>query len=372
MTGALVSGERGAFAEVAQESFTLPSRYYLEPEIHAQEIDKIFRRSWLYAGHVTDLPEAGSYMTEDLAGQPVLILRSKDGQIRAFFNVCQHRGHILLSGRGKLKARIICPYHAWSYGLDGSLATARMTGNVPGFDTADFSLKPIQLAVVAGLIFINLDPAVTPEDGDLAEFEKSILDHLPEMPGYTANHRFDFDIAANWKVVVDNFSEGYHIPVAHPKLATLYNREGAMSRLGKRYGFYRRTARSGFSDFETKGDEPYLTWTLWPNLCLLSLPGSPQLIVLRMSPDGPGRCLERADIYSPPELASPELAIVKSLFAEIFNQEDIALVENVQRGLASLGYDQGRYIADPAESWFSESGLHRFHRQILDALKVEN
>lgn len=372
MTGALVSGERGAFAEVAQESFTLPSRYYLDPDIHAQEIGKIFRRSWLYAGHVTDLPEAGSYMTEDLAGQPVLILRSKDGQIRAFFNVCQHRGHILLSGRGKLKARIICPYHAWCYGLDGSLATARMTGSVPGFDTADFSLKPIQLAVVAGLIFINLDPAATPEDGDLAEFEKSILDHLPEMPGYTANHRFDFDIAANWKVVVDNFSEGYHIPVAHPKLATLYNKEGSSSRLGKRYGFYRRTARSGFSGFETKGDEPYLTWTLWPNLCLLSLPGSPQLIVLRMSPDGPGRCLERADIYSPPELESPELAVVKSLFAEIFNQEDIALVENVQRGLASLGYDQGRYVADPAGSWFSEAGLHRFHRQILDALKVEN
>ncbi len=106
MTGTLVSGERGAFAEVAQESFTLPSRYYLDSDIHAQEIGKIFRRSWLYAGHVTDLPEAGSYMTEDLAGQPVLILRSKDGQIRAFFNVCQHRGHILLSGRGKLKARI--------------------------------------------------------------------------------------------------------------------------------------------------------------------------------------------------------------------------------------------------------------------------
>ena len=100
MTSALVSGERGAFAEVAQESFTLPSRYYLDPDIHAQEIGKIFRRSWLYAGHVTDLPEAGSYMTENLAGQPVLILRSKGGQIRAFFNVCQHRGHILLSGRG--------------------------------------------------------------------------------------------------------------------------------------------------------------------------------------------------------------------------------------------------------------------------------
>ncbi len=369
MTAALVSGEKGAFAEVAHESFTLPSRYYLDRDIHAQEIRKIFQRSWLYAGHVMDLPEAGSYLTVDLAGQPILIVRSKDGEIRAFFNVCQHRGHILLSGRGRLKARIVCPYHAWCYGLDGSLVRARLTGDVPNFDPADFSLKPIQLAVAAGLIFINLDQEATPEDGDLPEFEASILDHLPEMPRYAASHRFDFDIAANWKVVVDNFSEGYHIPIAHPKLATLYNEQGASSRLGKRYGFYQRTARSGFSGFETKGDEPYLTWTLWPNLCLLSLPGSPQLIVLRMSPDGPQRCLERADIYSPPELDNPTLEVVKSLFAEIFNQEDISLVENVQRGLASLGYDQSRYVADPADSWFSESALHRFHRQVLDALE---
>jgi choline monooxygenase len=372
MTAALVSGEKGAFSEVAHESFTLPSRYYLDPEIHVQEMRKIFRRSWLYAGHVMDLPEVGSYLTEELAGQPVLIVRSKDDELRAFFNVCQHRGHILLSGRGQLKTRIVCPYHAWCYGFDGSLLTARMTSDVPDFDTASISLKPIQLAVAAGLIFINLDPDVTPEDGELPEFEASILDNLPEMPRYSAGHRFDFDIAANWKVVVDNFSEGYHIPVAHPKLATLYDEQGASSRLGKRYGFYRRTARPGFAGFETKGDEPYLTWTLWPNLCLLSLPGSPQLIVLRMSPNGSGKCLEHADIYSPPELESPNLEVIKSLFAEIFNQEDISLVENVQRGLASLGYDQGRYVADPAGSWFSESALHRFHRQVLDALEEES
>lgn len=369
MTADLVSGERGAFGDVAHESFTLPSRYYLDPDIHAQEIRAIFQRSWLYAGHVTDLPEKGSYLTVDLAGQPILILRSKDGEIRAYFNVCQHRGHILLSGRGQLDDLIVCPYHSWSYDLDGSLITARLTTKVCNFDKATFSLKSIQLAVVAGLIFINLDPDATPEDGELADFEASILDHLPAMPSYSARHRFDFDIAANWKVVVDNFSEGYHIPVAHPTLATLYDKQGASSRVGKRLGFYQRTVRAGFSGFETTGDEPYLTWTLWPNLCLLSLPGCPQLIVLRMSPAGPERCLERADIYCSLELESPNLEAVKSLFAENFNQEDISLVENVQRGLASLGYDQGRYVADPAGSWFSESGLHRFHRQILDALE---
>ena len=192
-----VSGDRGTFAEEAHESFTLPSRYYLDHDIHSQEIRKIFQTSWLYVGHVADLPDAGSYLTEELAGQPILVVRAKDGYIRAFYNVCQHRGHILLSGRGQLKARIVCPYHAWCYGFDGSLQTARLTENVPQFDIADFSLKPIQLSLVAGLIFINLNPEALTEDGDLADFEASILSHLPEMPRFTARHRFDFDIAAN-------------------------------------------------------------------------------------------------------------------------------------------------------------------------------
>ena len=372
MSAALVSGDKGGFTEVAEESFTLPSRYYVDPEIHQQEVRKIFQRSWLYAGHVSDLPEVGSYLTEELAGQPILILRSRDGALRAFFNVCQHRGHLLLSGRGQVKRRIVCPYHAWCYGLDGSLVTARKTDDVPDFDTANFALKSIQLTVVAGLIFINFDPEARPEDGELPEFEDSILGHLPDMASFTACYRFDFDIAANWKVVVDNFSEGYHIPVAHQKLASLYDERGGGSQIGKRYGYYQKTARSGFSGFETKGDEPYLTWTLWPNTCLLSLPGSPQLIVLRMNPNGSGRTLEHVDIYSPADFESPNLEAVKSLFADQFNQEDIAIVENVQRGLSSLGYDQGRYVADRAGSWFSESALHRFHKQVLNALLSED
>ncbi len=368
MEKSIVVGERGPFACEAQHSYTLPSRFYLDQDIHQQEIRKIFLRSWLYVGHVLDLPEAGSYITEELAGQPIVVIRGQDGAIRAFFNVCQHRGHILLSGRGQVKNLITCPYHAWCYGLDGMLKTARMTRDVPGFDRSHFGLKPVQHTLVAGMIFVNFDPNAAPADGDLPAFEKTILDHLPEMPDYAARYRFDFEVAANWKVVVDNFSEGYHIPVAHPTLATLYNEKTTKSQVGHRFGFYQKTARPGFAGFETKGDEPYLTWFLWPNLCLLSLPGAAQLIVLRIAPNGPGHSLEHADIYSPKEGDPPNLEAVKSLFAEMFNREDIALVQSVQRGLGSLGYDQGRYVADTEDSWFSESGLHRFHSQILDAL----
>lgn len=359
------------FDESAKKSFTLPSRYYTDDVIHQQEIQKIFLRSWLYVGHISDLPDVGSYITEDIAGQPVLALRSSDDDIRVFFNVCQHRGHLLLSGRGKIENRIVCPYHAWCYGLDGGLASARMTRNVNDFNKADFGLKPIQHAVVAGMIFINFDPNASEADGELRDFEDTILSHLPDMPKYAAQHRFDFDIAANWKVVVDNFSEGYHIPIAHPTLATLYNEKGGSAQIGKRYKFFKKTAKAGFGGFKTTGDEPYLTWFLWPNLCLLSLPGSPQLIVLRINPNGSGRSLEHADIYSPIGDESPNLSAITSLFSQMFNQEDIALVESVQRGLSSLGYDQGRYVADTKDSWFSEVELHGFHRQILEDLAKE-
>ena len=368
MKDRLVEGERGFFVASAQQSFTLPSRYYLEPDILQQETQKIFLRSWLYVGHISDLPELGSYMTMELAGQPIVVILGQNQELRVFFNVCQHRGHILLDGRGQVKNRIVCPYHAWCYGLDGELKTARLTRDVPGFERADFGLKIVQHALVAGMIFVNFDSGASPEEGDLPDFEKTILDHLPEMPDYVAKHRFDFEVAANWKVVVDNFSEGYHIPVAHPILAELYNEKTAKSLVGKRFSFFQKTAQPGFSRFETTGVEPYLTWFLWPNLCLLSLPGASQLIVLRISPDGPGHSLEHADIYSPKGGDAPNLDAVKSLFSEMFNREDIGLVQSVQRGLSSLGYDQGRYVADTSNSWFSESGLHRFHSQILEAL----
>jgi len=368
MTGNSVTGEKGGFSEHAQNSFTLPSRYYTDEDIHQQELSKIFLRSWLYVGHISDLPDVGSYVTDEIAGQPILVLRAQDDKIQVFFNVCQHRGHLLLSGRGQTGNRIVCPYHAWCYGLDGALSTARLTRDVAGFDRANFGLKSIQHTIVAGMIFINFDPSATPEDGGLLEFEKTILSHLPEMSNFVAGHRFDFDIKANWKVIVDNFSEGYHIPIAHPTLATLYNEKGGSSQTGKRYGFYQKTAKAGFKGFETKGDEPYLTWFLWPNLCLFSLPGSPHLIVLRIGPNGPSQTLEHADIYSPTGVDVPNLIAAKSLFAEMFNREDIALVESVQQGLASLGYDQGRYVADSKDSWFSESGLHSFHKQILEDL----
>lgn len=252
-----ITGERGKFTDDAHQSYTLPSRYYTDAAILKQETAKIFQRSWLYIGHVSDVPEPGSYFTEELAGQPILAIRGKDKGLRVFYNVCQHRGHLLLEGRGHVKNRIVCPYHAWCFGLDGELQVARLTRDVPEFDRSEFALTPINHTVVAGMIFVNFDADATPEDGELPQFAQTILANLPGMASYVASNRIGFEIDANWKVVVDNFSEGYHIPIAHPRLYTLYDEKGGTAQMGKRYGFFQKTARAGFDGFETQGDEPY-------------------------------------------------------------------------------------------------------------------
>jgi choline monooxygenase len=143
---------------------------------------------------------------------------------------------------------------------------------------------------------------------------------------------------------------------------------GNRSRVEEHYAFFESRSRAGYEGLELEAGLPYRSWTLWPNTCLLSLPGCENLIVIRMAPDGPEGCREHVDLLTIDGEVSPTVEALRRLFAECFNQEDIAIVESVQRGLKSLGYDQGRYVVDDRDDWYSESGLHKFHRLILAAL----
>lgn len=363
-------GERGAFDADARRSPTLPSRYYHDAEIHRRELRTIFHRSWCYAGPVSRLPNPGDFRVEQIADQCIFLIRDRDSRLRAFHNVCQHRGHQLLAASGTGKKRIVCPYHAWTYGLDGQLMQAPRTEHLQGFDPAEFGLKPVRLAECAGLLFANLDTAAPDFEQLYPGFGQTIVDSLPDHARFVAAFEFDFDIAANWKIVVDNFSEGYHIPVAHRLLSRLLdNTTGRCLRRERHYAFFESRSKAGFDGFEVEPGSPYRSWTLWPNTCLLSLPGCENLVVIRMAPDGAGRCREHADLLASPAAPAERLENLKFLFAEQFNAEDIGIVESVHRGLESLGYDQGRYVVDDCDGWYSESGLHGFHRLVLGAIE---
>lgn len=362
-------GERGAFQTNHLESPTLPSRYYTDDGIYRHELRAVHGKSWCYVGHVSDVPNPRDYFTDNIAGQPIVVLRDQGGQVRAYFNVCQHRGHELLKGRGSLKVGITCPYHAWFYGLDGTLRNAPHTESLANFDRAQFSLRAINVAESAGLLFVNPDSECEPFETTMGRFGGTITRHLPDIENFVAVERLHYDIKANWKVVVDNFAEAYHIPVAHPELARVLD-EGLDDFVQEeRFSYFLYRSRTGFEGLEIEAGSPYVAWMAWPTLNMLSLPGSENLLVLRMLPDGVGRCAERVDIYAPEGPVDPKLLAVKSLFMDHFNQQDMAIVESVQRGLTSLGYDQGRYVCDPEDSWFSEVPLHTFHSQVLEALE---
>jgi len=362
-------GERGSFDPDAGLSPTLPSRYYHDPAIYRQELQAVFHRSWCYVGHVSQLPNPGDYRVDSVADQCIFLLRAGDGQIRAFFNVCQHRGHELLQGSGARKKRIVCPYHAWTYGLDGALLQAPHTDHLRNFDATEFSLKPVRLANCAGLLFANLDPGAVDFEVEYPGLAQNFTDHLPAIDSFAAAVELDYEIAANWKIVVDNFSEGYHIPVAHRQLnRVLDSGSGNSARVEARYAFFESHSKTGYEGLELEAGLPYRSWTLWPNTCLLSLPGCENLIVIRMAPDGPEACHEHVDLLTNNAEISSTVEALRELFADQFNAEDIALVESVQRGLKSLGYDQGRYVVDQQDDWYSESGLHKFHRLVLAAL----
>ncbi|MFT5503144.1 MAG: phenylpropionate dioxygenase-like ring-hydroxylating dioxygenase large terminal subunit [Gammaproteobacteria bacterium] len=370
----LPHGERGAFSTDPLNSPTLPSRYYTDKDIYDEELKKVHQRAWNYVGHITDVPEPGSYITDVVAGQPIVIVKGHDEVIRAFYNVCAHRGHELLTGSGKLKGKgIVCPYHAWLFKLDGSLFKARHTETIKDFDLSQFSLRDIPIAFSAGLIFVNFDQKCEPLEASMSDLGISIQKYLPDIENFVAAHRLNYDINANWKVVVDNFSEAYHIPVAHPQLSKVLEQDAADFQLEERWTFNGFRSRTGFEGFELEPGLPYCAWQAWPNICVLSLPGSENLIVLRMSPNGVDKCAERVDVYTPKGDAEndPKLLAVRDLFMNMFNQEDIAIVESVQRGLSSLGYDQGRYVCDAGQSWFTEAQLHWLHMQVLEALEKD-
>ncbi len=198
----------------------LARRMYTDPELLDREQELIFERTWQLAGHISSLPNPGSYMTASAGSQPVLVLRDENGELRAYRNVCRHRGSRLLSGSGQCKAAIRCRYHGWTYRFDGTLIgvpEARAFGE--RLDKAALGLLPARVEELCGLVFVNLDPHATP----LAELVGDLPARLERyrIPSLEAFAPSGDTQPANWKAIVDNYVEGYHIPIAHPGLMRL-------------------------------------------------------------------------------------------------------------------------------------------------------
>jgi choline monooxygenase len=299
-------------------------------------------------------------------------MRGDDGALRAFYNVCQHRGHLLLKGEGRVPA-VVRPYHAWTYAPDGALRKARNSDHVADFDPARFGLKPVRVETLAGFVFVNLDADATPLAAQTGSLETEIRHFMPKLDEVTFVRRDTFAMNANWKVALDNFLECYHCAPAHRDFVDLVDMNSYRFAIhaihSSQLADKPRTTVSTAYTFE-KGDVDFgfATWFLWPNLTIWVLPGDPCIATLQVVPVGPETTVEYMDWYCLPPRASRQIEDAMTYAKSVLQPEDIALCESVQQGLRSHGFDQGRLMVDHARSSLSEHAVHHFQKLVFDAL----
>ncbi len=222
----MANGNLKALIERQRPGFSLEQVFYLDPDIFARDMERVFARQWLLADHVSRIPEVGDYFLFNIGGESIIILRSGAEEVRAFYNVCRHRGSRICQAPEGHKKVLVCPYHAWSYRLDGSLKAARLMPE--GFDAGDYGLHPCHLRLLDGLIFINLAEGAPP---DFAAATKDNLRFLRPhgLDRAKIAHKENYPTQANWKLVVENFYECYHCAPSHPEFCSVHGRQKVLA-----------------------------------------------------------------------------------------------------------------------------------------------
>ncbi|MFC0861564.1 SRPBCC family protein [Sphaerimonospora cavernae] len=359
------------YHEAPERSMSLRSEAYTDPPWFEADVRAIFARTWQWICHVEKLESPGSYVSATVAGMPIAIVRDRDGALRAFYNVCKHRAHELLTGSGTTR-NIVCPYHAWTYSLDGQLKAARRADKMETFDKGEICLDRVRVEEFGGFVYVNLDPGAAPLGEQAGDLAADIARWAPDVAGLTHAKRLTYDIASNWKNVIDNFLECYHCHIAHKEFVDLVDMDtyevkthGIWSSHFAEAGKQENTAY----DISGASVTQHAVWWLWPNTCLLRYPGRGNFMVLQVIPAGPDRTLETWDFYfETAELTDAEVEAARYI-DEVLQQQDISIVESVQRGMSTPAFDQGRIVYDPSGSGLSEHGVHHFHGLVLDAYR---
>src|ERR1043166_1967354 len=357
-----ISAFRKTTESFAAGAKTLEQKYFVSGEIFAEEQAKIFSKQWALVGHQSQKARASQYFLTQIAGESLIVVRDQRSQVRGFYNVCRHRGTRLCEDKtGQVRA-IQCPYHAWTYGLDGRLIGAPHMDDVPGFDKAEHSLHAVNLALWEGFIFVNLAQKPTPLEkwfaplaGKFSHWNMSILRPV---------RRIEYDVRANWKLIFENYSECYHCPGVHPTLAKLTPYDSAENDLcegpflggfmpivkGKSLTMSGNACASPVGDIKAKDSSRVFYYSIFPNMLLSMHPD--YVMVHQLWPQSPERTLILCNWFFHPEAAgvsdpnyNPDDAIE---FWDMTNKQDWHVCELSQQGIASRAYQPGPY--SPRES----------------------
>jgi Rieske 2Fe-2S family protein len=352
---------------------TLPSSWYLEERIFSLEREHIFMREWVCVGREEELPAAGDHKVLDLYGESILLLRNTKSELRAFYNVCRHRGSricaaadeddaiLALKGGVVSKRRIICPYHAWTYDLDGQLLRAPFMTDHETFNFEDVQLHPVGVASWGGFIFVNLTPEDVPAFDEVISEAANRFERYP-LSDLRIAHTISYEIDANWKVLCENYNECYHCGPVHPELCQIVPafRQNGGAELEWERGI---PHREGATTFTSSGESDRRSFPglnedeqtrhkgelLYPNLFLSLAREHVAAFVLHAR--SPGKTLIDCHfLFEPHEMDKPKFDPSDAVdFWHLVNQQDWAICARVQKGMSARVHEQGVYA--PMEDW---------------------
>ncbi|MEZ5776323.1 MAG: aromatic ring-hydroxylating dioxygenase subunit alpha [Hyphomicrobiaceae bacterium] len=350
----------------------LEPTYYISPEIFEREKRTLLARTWQFALHASAIPHAGDFQQFRIAGEDLFAIRGRNGEIRAFYNVCQHRAHRLVSGNGNAKV-VVCPYHAWTYELDGRLRGAPNAQSVPGFDRAAICLTEVRTEVFCGFVFANLDPEAAPMADWFPNVEAELRSYVSHIDRLRPLEWVEIPEACNWKVSVENYSECYHCSYNHPTFAKGVIDPESYDIQPQGYCL-RHTTKSANLDRMTypvdmsvphAGD--YSSWFLWPAFSFQVYPGN-VLNTYHWRMDAHDRCTVWRGWYT---IDGAESEVIRKLARQdraTTVEEDIRIVESVQQGLGSRGYRPGPLVLDPKCGLNSEHSVATLNRWMREGV----
>jgi glycine betaine catabolism A len=354
----------------------LPGRAYHDGAIYDWERERFLRHDWVIVGRESEAPEAGTFFTAEIDGEPLLVVRGRDDQLRAFYNVCQHRGTAVVEEPCGKAVRFQCPYHAWIYDLEGKLVRAKHTDDLEDFSLADYGLNSVCLETWQGFVFLNLDPEAAPLAHQLGDLVERFVRF--DFAALRTARTITYDVASNWKFIAENYSECYHCPGLHPQLNQLtpydvgaeYVSDGAwqggwmeliagaetMALDGGQGSRRGRPAMPGITEVDERRIDYYI---VWPTTFLSIHPD--YLLVHRLIPHGPARTTIICEFLFPEStIAMPDFDPSDAIaFWDLTNTQDWHACELQQRGTASRSWVSGRYSS-------LEESVHAFDLMVAD------
>jgi phenylpropionate dioxygenase-like ring-hydroxylating dioxygenase large terminal subunit len=333
--------------ELEQGLRTLPYGWYTDPRVAAVERERIFRRSWQYAGHVGELDGRGSFFPTHAGGRPVVVTRDADGALRAFVNVCRHRGALVATAPAR-RGTLQCPYHAWTYGLDGALRAAPRSDLEPRFERHELGLRAVAVDTWGPFVFVCPDPDAEPLAAALGDLPEVVAEHGLDVDGLRFHVRWPYELRANWKIAVENYLECYHCAVNHPGFVDAVDEralrlEASGSRLSQFAPVHPRAVATR-APYDVRGAlEMSQFHLLLPAMKLNVCPGPPNLSIGPVWPLAPDRCAGWLDYFFAPEVDEAWIAEFSAWDFQV-GAEDVALVEGVQAGAASGALPDGRLL----------------------------